>query len=71
MVTQEKLERQVYCHNFPFRSSWQDLKDYMRAAGEVEHVKIMEGPTGRSRVNAKCWTMEFGPYSLTSLSSPL
>lgn len=23
MLTRERLERQVYCHNVPFRSSWQ------------------------------------------------
>ena len=65
-MTREQLERRVYCHNLSYRSSWQvnpsgfqischiislqDLKDYMRQAGDVEHVRIMEDSEGRSRV---------------------
>lgn len=34
----------VFVHNLAFSTSWQDLKDHARQAGEVVHAKILEEP---------------------------
>eukprot|EP01138_Halocafeteria_seosinensis_P004221 gb/GECG01004316.1/.p1 GENE.gb/GECG01004316.1/~~gb/GECG01004316.1/.p1 ORF type:complete len:364 (+),score=33.91 gb/GECG01004316.1/:1-1092(+) len=39
----------VYVSNLSYSVKWQDLKDHMRAAGDVKHAKILEGPDGRSK----------------------
>eukprot|EP00934_Nitzschia_sp_Nitz4_P004928 Nitzschia sp. Nitz4//scaffold230_size58257//7416//8750//NITZ4_006473-RA/size58257-processed-gene-0.48-mRNA-1//1//CDS//3329543226//4918//frame0 len=38
----------VYVWNLSFETSWQDLKDHMRAAGQVESATILTNPDGRS-----------------------
>ncbi|TMW68366.1 hypothetical protein Poli38472_005834 [Pythium oligandrum] len=40
--------RRVYVGNLSWNVKWQDLKDHMRAAGEVERASIMES-NGRSK----------------------
>mmetsp|Transcript_4571 Transcript_4571/g.6675 ORF Transcript_4571/g.6675 Transcript_4571/m.6675 type:complete len:383 (+) Transcript_4571:76-1224(+) len=39
----------VYVGNLPFDLKWQDLKDHARRAGNVDNVKILENPDGRSK----------------------
>jgi len=39
----------VYVGNLAWETSWQDLKDHFRTAGEVLHADVMQGPDGRSR----------------------
>ena len=39
----------VFVGNLAFETSWQDLKDHFRQAGEVLHADIMLGPDGRSK----------------------
>ncbi|EKX52788.1 hypothetical protein GUITHDRAFT_64943, partial [Guillardia theta CCMP2712] len=41
--------RRVYVGNLSWDCQWQDLKDHMRAAGEVRYADIMYGPDGRSK----------------------
>jgi len=41
--------RRVYVGNLSWEASWQDLKDHMRAAGEVLFAEVMMGPDGRSK----------------------
>lgn len=41
--------RRVYVGNLSWKVKWQDLKDHMRSAGDVEHAIIME-VGGRSKV---------------------
>lgn len=46
----------VYVGNLSWDVKWQDLKDYMRKAGEVLHADILETPDGRSK---GCGLVEF------------
>ena len=39
----------VYVGNLSWETSWQDLKDHFRQAGEVLHADIMLGADGRSK----------------------
>ncbi|EDQ86307.1 uncharacterized protein MONBRDRAFT_28484 [Monosiga brevicollis MX1] len=39
----------VYVGNLPFTVSWQVLKDFLRAHGEVMHVDMLTAPDGRSK----------------------
>jgi len=39
----------VYVGNLPFETPWQDLKDHMRAAGNVDKADILTGEDGRSK----------------------
>ena len=39
----------VYVGNLSYDVSWQDLKDYMRSAGDVLRADILTDPTGRSK----------------------
>ena len=39
----------VYVGNLAWETSWQDLKDHFRQAGEVMHADIMLGADGRSK----------------------
>jgi len=39
----------VYVGNLSFKTSWQDLKDHFRGAGEVLHADVMMDGMGRSR----------------------
>lgn len=41
--------RRVYVGNLPFSVRWQDLKDHMKQAGDVEHANVLE-VGGRSKV---------------------
>jgi len=41
--------RMVYVGGLPFKAEWQELKDHMKAAGEVEFASIVANETGRSR----------------------
>lgn len=38
----------VYVWNLAYETSWQDLKDHCRAAGNVEQATILTNPEGRS-----------------------
>jgi RNA recognition motif-containing protein len=40
---------QVYVGNLSWDTSWQDLKDHFRAAGEVSHADVMMEHDGRSK----------------------
>jgi len=48
--------RKVYVGNLSFDCSWQDLKDYMRQAGDVAFATLFEDRSGRSR---GCGVVEF------------
>ena len=39
----------VYVGNLSWETSWQDLKDHFRSAGEVLHADVMQGADGRSK----------------------
>jgi len=39
----------VYVGNLAFETSWQDLKDHMRAAGNVDKADILQADDGRSK----------------------
>lgn len=39
----------VFVGNLSFRTSWQDLKDHMRQAGNVDRATVIQGPDGRSK----------------------
>lgn len=39
----------VYVGNLSFECSWQDLKDHMRAAGNVESANVLSSEDGRSK----------------------
>ena len=39
----------VYVGNLSYETSWQDLKDHMRAAGNVDKADIISGGDGRSK----------------------
>ncbi|KAL7485818.1 hypothetical protein ACHAW6_011410 [Cyclotella cf. meneghiniana] len=39
----------VYVGNLAYETSWQDLKDHMRAAGNVDKADILKGDDGRSK----------------------
>jgi len=41
--------RRVYVGNLSYGTEWQDLKDVMREAGEVEYVDLFVGSDGRSK----------------------
>jgi len=40
--------RQVYIGNLSYRTSWQDLKDFAKSAGEVEFCDVLADKEGRS-----------------------
>ncbi|TPX58835.1 hypothetical protein SpCBS45565_g07902 [Spizellomyces sp. 'palustris'] len=44
-----KKECRVYVGNLAYEVGWQDLKDFMRKAGEVVFADILTGPGGRSK----------------------
>jgi len=48
-VVDTSQSRRVYVGNIDWRTSWQDLKDHMRAAGEVAIADIFQEPDGRSK----------------------
>lgn len=48
--------RKVYIGNLSFDCSWQDLKDYMREAGDVAFATLFEDRSGKSR---GCGVVEF------------
>jgi len=39
----------VFVGNLPYDLRWQDLKDHMRRAGNVDKANVMETPDGRSK----------------------
>lgn len=39
----------VYVGNLSFRVAWQDLKDYMKQAGEISYADVLQDSNGRSR----------------------
>jgi len=39
----------VYVGNLAFETSWQDLKDHMRAAGNVDQANVLSSDDGRSK----------------------
>mmetsp|Transcript_19868 Transcript_19868/g.25065 ORF Transcript_19868/g.25065 Transcript_19868/m.25065 type:complete len:501 (-) Transcript_19868:1552-3054(-) len=39
----------VYVGNLAYETSWQDLKDHMRQAGNVDQANILQGEDGRSK----------------------
>jgi RNA recognition motif-containing protein len=46
----------VYVGNLSWSTSWQDLKDHMRDAGEVQYAKVLQDRDGRSK---GCGIVEF------------
>ena len=42
-------DARVYVGNLPFHVGWQDLKDFMRAAGDVAFANILTTPYGQSK----------------------
>lgn len=41
--------RMVYIGNLPFKAEWQELKDHMKQAGEVEFASVIANDQGRSK----------------------
>jgi len=41
--------RQIFVGNLPYHTSWQDLKDHFRSAGNVVRADILFLPNGRSK----------------------
>jgi len=39
----------LFVGNLSYDTSWQDLKDFFRPCGSVEHVEVMEFPDGRKK----------------------
>lgn len=50
------MSNRVYVGNLSWSTSWQDLKDHMRDAGEVQYAKILQDRDGRSK---GCGIVEF------------
>jgi len=48
--------RRVYVGNLSWETQWQELKDHMRSAGQVEFADVLTGPDGRSK---GCAVVEF------------
>lgn len=46
---QAEAGAKVFVGNLSFETSWQDLKDHFRSAGEVLHADVMLGQDGRSK----------------------
>ena len=46
----------VYVGNLSWHTSWQDLKDHMRDAGDVQYAKVLQDRDGRSK---GCGIVEF------------
>eukprot|EP00545_Synedropsis_sp_CCMP1620_P000107 CAMPEP_0119009820 /NCGR_PEP_ID=MMETSP1176-20130426/4622_1 /TAXON_ID=265551 /ORGANISM="Synedropsis recta cf, Strain CCMP1620" /LENGTH=230 /DNA_ID=CAMNT_0006962399 /DNA_START=53 /DNA_END=742 /DNA_ORIENTATION=- len=40
---------QLYVGNLSYEASWQDLKDFFRQCGDVEHADVIEGPNGEKK----------------------
>uniref|UniRef100_A0A0G4H9Y8 RRM domain-containing protein n=1 Tax=Chromera velia CCMP2878 TaxID=1169474 RepID=A0A0G4H9Y8_9ALVE len=45
---ESELGRRVLVSNLPWRSAWQDVKDFFKQCGFVEHVECLRLPDGRS-----------------------
>eukprot|EP00571_Detonula_confervacea_P011945 CAMPEP_0172304624 /NCGR_PEP_ID=MMETSP1058-20130122/6009_1 /TAXON_ID=83371 /ORGANISM="Detonula confervacea, Strain CCMP 353" /LENGTH=246 /DNA_ID=CAMNT_0013015935 /DNA_START=91 /DNA_END=831 /DNA_ORIENTATION=- len=50
------MSNRVYVGNLSWSTSWQDLKDHMRDAGEVQYAKVLQDRDGRSK---GCGIVEF------------
>lgn len=50
------MTNRVYVGNLSWATSWQELKDHMRDAGEVQYAKILQDREGRSK---GCGIVEF------------
>ncbi|KAL7551827.1 hypothetical protein ACHAWF_015024 [Thalassiosira exigua] len=50
------MSNRVYVGNLSWATSWQDLKDHMRDAGDVQYAKILQDRDGRSK---GCGIVEF------------
>ena len=60
---------QVYVGNLSWETSWQDLKDHFRAAGDVSHADVMMEHDGRSK---GCGIVSFtGPRDATNAIATL
>ncbi|KAK2077604.1 hypothetical protein QBZ16_004449 [Prototheca wickerhamii] len=44
-----RVGRRVYVSNLAWRTSWQDLKDHFRTAGEVVYSNVIKDADGRSK----------------------
>ena len=55
-TTTIRVARRVFVGNLSWSTSWQDLKDHFRQAGNVIHASIMEERPGRSK---GCGIVEF------------
>eukprot|EP01111_Echinosteliopsis_oligospora_P015574 TRINITY_DN619_c0_g1_i1.p1 TRINITY_DN619_c0_g1~~TRINITY_DN619_c0_g1_i1.p1 ORF type:complete len:278 (+),score=119.57 TRINITY_DN619_c0_g1_i1:37-870(+) len=40
---------QIYVHNLPYTTSWQDLKDHFRPCGNIIRADVLYGPDGRTK----------------------
>ncbi|KAK1746733.1 hypothetical protein QTG54_002077 [Skeletonema marinoi] len=43
------MSNRVYVGNLAWSVSWQDLKDHMRDAGDVQYSKVLTDRDGRSK----------------------
>ncbi|KAL3778321.1 hypothetical protein ACHAW5_008874 [Stephanodiscus triporus] len=55
--------RSVYVGNLAYEVAWQDLKDHMRAAGDVLHAKVLTMQDGRSK---GCGVVEYASADAAS-----
>lgn len=44
-----RIGRRCYVGNLAWKTSWQDLKDHFRSAGEVVYTNVMRDDSGRSK----------------------
>lgn len=55
-TTTTSSSNRVYVGNLSWSTSWQDLKDHMRDAGDVQYAKVLQDRDGRSK---GCGIVEF------------
>jgi len=59
-VKLSSVTNRLYVGNLSYGVSWQDLKDHMRAAGNVVFAEVLADPTGRSK---GCGIVEYATRS--------
>ena len=49
LASSELDTKKVFIENLNYKTSWQDLKDYMKSAGDVLHAEIFTRRSGASK----------------------
>ncbi len=58
--------RRIYVGNLSWQTTWQDLKDHFKQAGEVLYADVLTSSDGRSR---GCGVVEFASADQVSCAS--